>query len=92
MPDAPGHPVGFTTTVAGQEEVPIFDVTKRLHRADTRMNLMGSDIATSEWFDDSGSMWQAKAAFGALLLELRAQVGDHAAGDVVDQDIRVDNI
>jgi len=71
VPDSPGTPVGLTVTVTGQEDVQVYEVTKRLHRADSRIDILPG-LTSSEWFDDSGTVWLAKAALpGNLVLESR---------------------
>ena len=69
--DAPGTPVGLTVKIVGQEDVQVFEVRKRLHRADSRIDIMGG-VTSSEWFDDSGTVWLATIAMpGNLVLESR---------------------
>jgi hypothetical protein len=78
VPDAPGTPVGYTVTIAGQEDVQIFEVKKRLNRADEVLSIMGG-LTSSEWSDDSGTVWRTTIAMpGDMVLECRKTTKDMA--------------
>ena len=70
-PEAPATPVVLTVTIVGKEDVQVFEVTKRLHRADSRVEIKGRAIPSSEWFDDSGTVWLITVPLGGMVLECR---------------------
>ena len=70
VPDAPMTATGMTVSVAAPEDVDLYGVTKRLHRADTRIARLPG-VAASEWFDDAGTVWLARTVMGGFVLEAR---------------------
>ncbi|NLW51185.1 MAG: transglutaminase domain-containing protein [Candidatus Brocadiaceae bacterium] len=87
VPDAPGLPVPVHVTIRGQEDVQVFEVRKHLHRADTRMDLMGG-LTSSTWFDGEGTVWLATVAMpGNMTLESRRTTRVLALGENDPADI-----
>jgi hypothetical protein len=71
LPESPNRPAQVSVTVVGKEEVPIFEVAKRLNRVDSVISIMPG-VKSSEWVDDEGTVWLARMQIGGgLTLESR---------------------
>jgi len=71
VPDFPGRKVEATMTVVGEEAVQVFEVTKWLHRVDTKLSILPA-FPASQWVDDAGTVWLTRAAAGpGLSIEMR---------------------
>lgn len=86
LPDVPGQAVEINVTIAGREEVDVFEVKKRLQRIDTTISILPG-LTSSEWVDDSGTIWLIRANLpGNLALESRkaTQITATAPDDPAD--------
>ncbi len=71
VPDFPDRDIDVTVTVGQAEPVQVFEVTKWLHRMDTRLSIL-PQFPLTQWVDGSGTVWLTRAVLGpGLTLEMR---------------------
>jgi transglutaminase-like putative cysteine protease len=71
VPEAPDRAVRISTRVLGREAVQVFEVTKRLFRRDSTLDI-APGLRSSEWVDAAGTVWLIRVQMpGVLTLESR---------------------
>jgi hypothetical protein len=87
--EMPERPVEMSFEVTGREAVQVFEVTKWLHRTNSKMAILPHvDMTASQWADESGAIWLIRIELGPnMILEGRRTTRDLAQAADAPADI-----